>query len=164
MPTAKKKKTTRKKKDPIEDLIDEQEMRKEVMRVSAEYIGSIERRVTGMLNKSVGALIGIDTSWGRTEVDHCNGRMSSIKERCEKAASDHLDKVFKEVLSEEAIRKEINKAAKECLKYVAEHAEREIRTKVREEVEALTQEIARTRVREEFEKLGYTIPRGYDNR
>jgi len=98
--------------------------------VSAEkQINSIDSTVENMVTRAIGSLLGISNSWGRAEIDHCNGRSSILTSIIEEKARRQVEKIvstFKFDENDKEVLLAFQKEYKEQLKRrISWHAENE---------------------------------------
>ena len=83
----------------------------------------IEKRIDANIDQTIKNVIGLDYSWNRVEVDHCNGRMSMLTKVVEGTAEQILKNKIDEyipslqlsVAEQNAIKKELHTKFKELL-------------------------------------------------
>ncbi len=118
-----------------------------LQRVLDETREDIKTSFKEQLKANVLKVIGFSNSWGKWEVDHCNGRMSTITELVAKEAREfvakevaNISKVYddKEI---EAIRALVKKEMKDRIARIsAEEAEKMVRSRAQNELAVIVEE------------------------
>lgn len=99
-----------------------------VIRTTTQQIEKIDTTVETMIKNAIGSLLGISTSWGRAEIDHCNGRNSILTQVIEDKARKQVEKLVmsfkfdendKEIM--EAFKREFKEQLRRKISWYAEN-------------------------------------------
>lgn len=74
----------------------QQVVRERATRAIDEYLKGLDDRIKTMMTQSLCSLLGLSySSYGRTEIDHCNGRNSILEEVIKTKAKDEVERLMK---------------------------------------------------------------------
>jgi hypothetical protein len=86
-------------------------MNERVVESSARFIEEVDKMVRNRLENHVAQILGFTNQWqGKWEVDHCNGRMTTIAEYVSQRAKNVITTQLDLIMSDEAVIKCIQEA------------------------------------------------------
>ena len=104
-----------------------------VRKVTEEQLSKLDSTIENMMKQMIASLLGLSYSWGKAEVDHCNGRNSILTTIIEEKARKQVEKLVstfkfdendKEVL--EAFKKEYKEQLRRRISWHAENEAKRI--------------------------------------
>lgn len=144
-------------------LLDPEELKKEIrtktIKKAAEFLKNIDTLIEDRLEASVRAILGFSKkSWGDDswEVDHCNGRISSVSEIINSEAQDAVKTCVEKVITPELVEDAFKACHGAVVREFRERFQRNLKNRVLEKLDSLVEEKATELVNECLLETGET--------